>query len=187
LRTRELLPDSAIAAGAKSFEDEMKEHDKRAWAWLGVVIVVVLAIFTTFLVLWSGSFTASIKELSDAIASIPADKQGSIATMYMTAYAIQKAAWLGFLFSILFMASRNYTAHLHNKIIAQHRVNALRTYRSIIHQSKDEDRQIILGKAADCIFGIHQTGLTKGDGNENGTSVTAIMGAMPKAGGGGGS
>ncbi|MBX3182885.1 MAG: hypothetical protein KIT72_18170 [Polyangiaceae bacterium] len=67
----------------------------------------------------------------------------------------------------LILAARNYMAHRHNAIVNKHRQNSLVTYRALVEAAGDAvNRDIILAKAADSIFGQQTTGFTKHDSDD---------------------
>ena len=72
---------------------------------------------------------------------------------------------LGALAYWLVLCSRNYSAHRHNEIVNLHRVNALKTFRALVAATGDQGkRDVVLAKAADCIFEHQESGYTKSVG-----------------------
>jgi len=72
--------------------------------------------------------------------------------------------------SFLVLSSRNYLANRHNAVINRHRQNALATYEALLKAAGQEaNRDIVLTKAADCIFSAQPTGFGKSDGADGGS------------------
>lgn len=82
--------------------------------------------------------------------------------------AIGKALFFSALGFITLHAARATNAHRHNAIVSKHRANALSTYRVMVEAgSEAANRDIILTKAADCIFGHQPSGFGKADASES--------------------
>lgn len=87
----------------------------------------------------------------------------------------------------LILSARNYMAHRHNAIVNKHRQNSLVTYRALVEAAGDQaNRDIILAKAAESIFGAQATGFTKHDGDEGKAISLVSVGANAFKSGGGG-
>lgn len=67
----------------------------------------------------------------------------------------------------MILSAKNFLAHRHNAIVNKHRQNALSTYRAIVEAGGDAaNRDIILTKAAECIFAPQPTGFGRADAGE---------------------
>jgi hypothetical protein len=83
------------------------------------------------------------------------------------ALGISKAIIFSVLVYSLLASIRNYNANRHNAVVNKHRSNALSTYTTLAEAVRDIDkRDIILTKAAECIFDPQPTGFTKEGSSE---------------------
>jgi len=79
--------------------------------------------------------------------------------------AIGKLLVFATLTSCVVLCTKNYLAHRHNETVNNHRKNALLTYEEIVKAGGDStNRDIVLGKAAECIFATQPTGYSKSEG-----------------------
>lgn len=86
----------------------------------------------------------------------------------------------------LAISVRNYNAHQHNAVVNKHRFNALSTYNALVEAGGDPaKRDIVLVKAAECIFDQQPTGFGKTDGTDNSSiSLVSVPLAAAKSMGG---
>lgn len=75
------------------------------------------------------------------------------------------------------LCARNYMAHKHNEVVNRHRQNALQTFKALVDAAKEPSKQdIILTKAAECIFGHQETGFVKAaDSGEGPKSIVEVF------------
>ncbi|WP_428264800.1 hypothetical protein [Haliangium sp.] len=67
----------------------------------------------------------------------------------------------------IILGVRVYLAHRHNEVVNRHRQIALMTYRALVEAAGDQaNRDVVLTKAAESIFGAQPSGFNKGDGDE---------------------
>ncbi len=69
----------------------------------------------------------------------------------------------------LILSVKNFSAHRHNSVIDRHRQNALATYEALVKAGKEgANRDVVLTKAAECIFSPQPTGFSKNEGSDGG-------------------
>lgn len=69
--------------------------------------------------------------------------------------------------SAVVLAARNFLAHRHNAIVNRHRQNSLATYKALVEAAGDQaNRDIVLAKAAESIFGAQGTGFSKSEASD---------------------
>jgi hypothetical protein len=78
----------------------------------------------------------------------------------------------------LILSARNYLAYRHNAVVNRHRQNALATYQALVKAAGDTaNRDIVLAKAAACIFCQRTSGFGKTEGGESGTLSLVNLGS----------
>ncbi|WP_059436253.1 hypothetical protein [Anaeromyxobacter sp. PSR-1] len=151
---RKVAGEHGVSQQAIYFKDEAEAHDKLATTWLnrtvGLTIVLLGYAVSTF-------FIHKIPWLAP---------QGVYETAQL---AVSKALVFVTIAFLLVLAARNYTAHRHNAVVNKHRQNGLVTYGALVKAaSAGANSDIILTKAAECIFDSQSTGFAKGDGVDSG-------------------
>ena len=167
---RKVAAEQGVSQQAIYFRSEAETHDKRAIAWLkGTAALTV-----TLLLYAIGTFF---------LHKIPFLTPNGV---YETAQlAVSKALVFVTIAFFLVLSARNYTAHRHNAVVNRHRQNGLVTYGALVKAaSAGANSDIILTKAAECIFDAQSTGFAKGDGAESMSMVNFVPPSI-KVGGGG--
>ncbi len=82
--------------------------------------------------------------------------------------------------SFVLLSARNFLAHRHNAVVNKHRQNALVTYKALVEAAKDAaNKEVILTKAAECIFSQQATGFGKEERADGGAfSMVNVAGGM---------
>lgn len=173
---RSEVADSAskgkVSNQSDHFSIESSTHNTKAKHWLltsaGLLVVVITA-----------------------ACAAPYAHEFLLETPGSTAEWIQLGISKAIIFSVLvysLLASiRNYNANRHNAVVNKHRSNALSTYTTLAEAARDLDkRDIILTKAAECIFDPQPTGFTKESGSESSSPTLLNVntgGIKPNVGG----
>lgn len=169
---RRVAAEQGVSQQAIYFKDESADHNKLANEWLTrtkrlTVVLALYAITTLFIhkIPWLAPST-SYETIQLAVSKV----------LVFTTVAY-----------FLLLSAKNFLAHRHNSIVNKHRQNALVTYRALVDAAGDgANRDIVLTKAAECIFGAQPTGFGKADGGESGaiSMVSLAPGAIkPSVGG----
>jgi hypothetical protein len=165
---RKVAEEQGVSQQAIYFKNEADKHDHEAKRWMIVTICLtvtlgVYAVATLFLHKWS--FIAP---------------SGPYET---TQLAISKILIFLTISFFLVLASRNYVAHRHNGVINRHRQNALATYQALVKAAGQEaNRDVVLAKAADCIFAAQPTGFGKEHSAETGNvSLVSLAPTLGKS------
>ena len=152
---RKVAAEQGVSQQAVYFKDESENHSAQAEGWLKLtkrltVLLTIYAIMTLFI--------HKIPWLSPT-------------TSYETVQlAVSKVLVFTTLAYFLILSAKNFLAHRHNAIVNKHRQNALVTYRALVDAAGDgANRDIVLTKAAECIFGAQPTGFGKADSGESGS------------------
>ncbi len=161
-----------VSSQSDHFLDESSEHNAVAKSWLmqSYVLfgaILAFAILSLFAQRW-----------------IISDKSNVYEWIHL---GISKAFFFSILVYALFAAIRSFNASIHNSVVNKHRSNALSTYTTIAEAVRDLDkRDIILTKAAECIFDPQPTGFTKESGSESSSPTLLNVntgGIKPNVGG----
>lgn len=144
---RKTAAEQGVSQQARYFKDEAELHEQGARTWMiwtivltaGVAIIAVASLFL------------------HKIPGLNPDKPYEAAQLLFS-----KLLVFGTLASFLVLASRNYLAHRHNHVVNKHRQNSLVTYKALVEAAGDQaNRDVVLSKVADSIFGSQSTGFTK--------------------------
>lgn len=149
---RTVAAEQGVSQQAMYFKDESESHAKQAEQWLKQTkqLTVLLALYAMLtLVLHKIPWIAPT-------------------TSYETIQlAVSKVLVFTTIAYFLLLSAKNFIAHRHNAIVNKHRQNALVTYRALVDAAGDgANRDIVLTKAAECIFGPQPTGFGKADAGE---------------------
>lgn len=160
---KKVAAEQGVSQQAIYFKTEGDAHVKVAEKWLiaTVAMAIVLAIYAL-----STLFLHKIPLLAPA-GDMFANVQLSVS----------KVLIFGTIFFMLGLCAKNYLAHRHNAVVNKHRQNALATYTSIVKAANaPTNSDIVLHKAADCIFTPRPTGYSKGEGGEGGSTSFLTVG-----------
>jgi hypothetical protein len=164
---RKVAEEQGVSQQAIYFKNEADTHAKEAKTWLRVTILLTIglgiyAVCTLFL-----------HKLSFLAPTGPYET---------TQLAVSKILIFLTISFFLILASRNYIAHRHNGVINRHRQNALSTYGALVKAAGQEaNRDVVLAKAADCIFSAQPTGFGKEHSPEGGSvSLVSLAPSLGK-------
>jgi nucleotide-binding universal stress UspA family protein len=88
---------------------------------------------------------------------------------------VGKTLLFGTLFFMLAHCARNYLAHRHNAVVNKHRQNALATYTALVKAANDQaNSDIILNRAAECIFSPQSSGYSKAGPEAGSVSLLSV-------------
>lgn len=151
---RKVAEEQGVSQQAIYFKNEADKHTGEADIWLKrtialTVVLGVYAVATLFLHKWEYLSPASTYETAQL--------------------AVSKILIFITISFFLVLSSKNYIAHRHNVVVNRHRQNALATYEALVKASADASRDVVLAKAAECIFSAQSTGFGKGDGVDGGS------------------
>lgn len=159
---RKVAAEQGVSQQAIYFKEESELHSKEADKWLSLTkkltgLLTVYAILTL------------------ALHKIP--WLAPTSTYETVQLAVSKVLIFTTLAYFLILSAKNYLAHRHNAIVNKHRQNALVTYRALVDAAGDgANRDIVLTKAAECIFGPQPTGFGKADAGETGSISMVSVG-----------
>ncbi|MDX2054768.1 MAG: hypothetical protein SFV15_20365 [Polyangiaceae bacterium] len=149
---RKVAAEQGVSQQAIYFREESQTHADEAEKWLK---------WTKWLTVVLGLFAGSTLVLH----KVPLLRPENSAEVIQFALGKMLVFATGAYFLIL--AARNYMAHRHNAIVNRHRQNSLITYQALVEAAGDQaNRDIVLTKAAESIFGAQTTGFTKHDADE---------------------
>lgn len=171
---RKVAAEQGVSQQAIYFKEEADHHSKEASTWLKITCgltsaIILYAVATLFLHKWEWLTPANGYEAAQLVVS--------------------KVLIFSTLVFFLVLAARNYMSHRHNAIVNRHRQNSLVTYRALVEAAGDHaNRDIVLTKAAESIFGAEVTGFVKKDGGDGGAlSMVNVTPALVKSASTGGS
>jgi hypothetical protein len=159
---KKVAAEQGVSQQAIHFKSEGDDHNAAAEKWLKatVVMTVVLALYAL-----STLFLHKTDFLKPT---------NAFETVQLT---VSKVLIFGTIFFMLVLCSKNYLAHRHNAIVNKHRQNALATYTAIVKAANNPtNSDIVLNKAADCIFAPQPTGYSKSEGGDGGTMSFLTVG-----------
>ena len=151
---RKTAAEQGVSQQAIYFKTAADDFDIEATKWLKrtfwlTVTLALYAVTTLFLHKWSFLAPANAYETAQL--------------------AVSKVLVFVTLSFVLMLSAKNYLANRHNSVVNRHRQNALVTYRALVESAgKEVNRDVILTKAADCIFTAQPTAFSKFEGAESG-------------------
>jgi hypothetical protein len=157
---KKVAAEQGVSQQAIHFKTEGDGHAAAAGKWLKATVVMtgvlgVYAILTLFLHHFAWLKPASTYE-----------------SVQLT---VSKTLIFATIFFMLVLCARNYLAHRHNAIVNKHRQNALATYTAIVKAANvPTNSDIVLNKAADCIFTPQPTGYSKGGADGGSSSLLTV-------------
>jgi hypothetical protein len=152
---RKVAEEQGVSQQAIYFKNEADRHEAQSGKWLSATIWL-----TILLGIYAGAtlFLHKIPILTPANA------------YETTQLAVSKVLVFVTISFFLILSSRNCLAHRHNLVVNRHRQNALATYQAIVKAAgQDANRDVVLAKAADCIFTAQPTAFSKTDGADGGS------------------
>lgn len=162
---RKTAEEQGVSQQAIYFKSAADVFETEATYWLTktvwlTIALAVYAVGTLFLHKWSLLTPSNIYETAQL--------------------AISKLLVFVTISFILILAAKNYLANRHNSVVNRHRQNALVTYRALVESAGDKtNRDVVLAKAAECIFSAQPTAFSKFEGPESGgVSLVNIPGGV---------
>lgn len=146
---------SAASMQSKHFSESANAYDKESLAWFwGIVCFSILLISFTVISLFFSKWNWFSPQ-----------------TMYESIQlTVSKILVFTTIASAMYISVRNYAANRHNSVVNRHRQDALSTFHALVEAgSEPAKRDIVLAKAADCIFSPQPTGFSKTEGSDNDT------------------
>lgn len=152
--------EQGVSQEAIHFKKAGEGHSTAVKKWLNATVAMsaVLALFSV-----STLFLHKLGPLK------PTDTFESIQL------TIGKTLIFGTVFFILMYCARNYLAHRHNAIVNRHRQNALATYITLVKAANEQtNSDIVLNRAAECIFTPQPSGYAKGGPEVGSVSLLSV-------------
>lgn len=152
---RKVAEEQGVSQQAIYFKNEADNHEKESTVWLKrtVWLTVGLTVYAAVTL-----FLHQIPILAPT-------------NLYETAQLVASKVLIFVTISyFLILSAKNYVAHRHNSVVNRHRQNALATYTALVKAAGEEaTRDVVLAKAADCIFSAQSTGFAKTEGGDGGS------------------
>ncbi len=152
---RKVAEEQGVSQQAIYFKNEADNHEKESAVWLKrtVWLTIGLTVYAAVTL-----FLHKIPILEPT-------------NLYETAQLVASKLLIFVTISyFLILSAKNYVAHRHNSVINRHRQNALATYTALVKAAGEEaTRDVVLAKAADCIFSAQSTGFAKTEGGDGGS------------------
>lgn len=147
---RKVAEEQGVSQQAIYFKNEADNHEKESTVWLKrtVWLTIGLTVYAAVTL-----FLHQIPILAPT-------------NLYETAQLVASKVLIFVTISyFLILSAKNYVAHRHNSVVNRHRQNALATYTALVKAAGEEaTRDVVLAKAADCIFSAQSTGFAKTEG-----------------------
>ena len=151
---RKVAEEQGVSQQAIYFKNEADNHLKESGVWLNRTVWLTVGL------------------TGYAVATLFLHKIPFLEPMnaYETAQlAVSKVLIFVTISYFLVLSARNYIAHRHNAVVNRHRQNALATYEALVKAAgAGATSDVVLAKAADCIFSAQSTGFGKSEGAEGG-------------------
>jgi hypothetical protein len=162
---RKTAAEQGVSQQAIYFKEEAEQHTKDANMWKGNANKLAWAL---------GGFAL----LSMGIHKIPFFKpENPYDSLQLFS---SKILIFGVIAYMLVLAARNFLSHKHNSIVNKHRQNALLTFNALTAAaSTDGNKDIVLIKAAECVFSPQDTGYAK-SASTSGSGGQTIVDVVPK-------
>lgn len=152
---RKVAEEQGVSQQAIYFKNEADSHDKESVIWLKrtVRLTIGLTLYAVATLL---------------LHKIPFLIPGNLyETLQLAASKILIFVTISY---FLILSAKNYVAHRHNSVVNRHRQNALATYTALVKAGGEEaSRDVVLAKAADCIFSPQSTGFARSEGGDGGS------------------
>ncbi len=162
---RKTAAEQGVSQQAVYFKTAADEFEVEAAKWLKRTVwltaaLALYAVATLFLHKWSILAPANAYETAQL--------------------AVSKILVFVTISFVMMLSAKNYLANRHNAVVNRHRQNALITYRAIVEAAGDKaNRDVVLTKAADCIFTAQPTAFSKFEGIESGSvSLVNVPGGI---------
>ena len=160
-----------VSQHSTQFQDEadQQESTSKRWLWSVAVTGAVTVVLAVLNVLWLyGSLTKEKLDVGQAV-------QLSVAKLVLFSVLYFGLVWL----------ARMYRSACHNRVVNQHRANALQTFETFVNAAGDQQtKEAVLLRATDSIFGHQASGFDEARREPGGTSVLEITRDLGRGGGG---
>lgn len=168
---RVVAAEQGVSQQAFHFKQEAEAHNDLAVTWLKR---------TTWLTVGLGAYAVGTFFIHKVPWLAPTSPYETVQL------AVSKGLVFVTIAFMLLFAARSYAAHRHNAVVNKHRQNGLVTYGALVKAaSAGANGDIVLTKAAECIFSAQPTGFSKGDGGEPGPmSVVSVAAPLKLPGAG---
>jgi len=149
---RDAAGQQGVSPQAKHFNTAAVDYQNASQKWLVTTIILTLilvlyAISTLFLHKWLDLSSCKYEHIQ---------------------LSVSKFLIFATISSMLFLSAKNYLANRHNAVVNRHRQNALATFQTLVEAAiLKENRDVVLSKAADCIFTAQPTAFSKFEGVES--------------------
>jgi hypothetical protein len=151
---RKVAAEQGVSQQAIYFRNAAESHDIGSQRWLKATVGLAVAL---------GIYAITTIFLHKIALLAPLNAYDT------TQLAVSKILVFLTISFCLILSSRNYLAHRHNAVVNRHRQNALATYEAIVKAVGQEgNRDVVLAKAADCIFSTQPTGYGKTESTDGG-------------------
>lgn len=149
---RKVAEEQGVSQQAIYFKTEADKHEAQASTWLTTTIWLTIGLLAYAI------FTLFIHKIPFFVPTTVFDSIQLSVSKFLIFITISY---------FLILSAKNYSAHRHNSVIDRHRQNALATYEALVKAGKEgANRDVVLNKAAECIFSPQPTGFTKSSGSE---------------------
>ena len=149
-----------------TFAKQAERHQQAAWAWLGVVSLLVIGLVAG-IIFWGLLDILKLEGTEWTVVLQNIFKKGSVLTLFY--FALNRSI-------------KNYTAQKHLEVVNRHRQRALDTFPELVESSGNnpETRYAVLSAATNAIFDANQSGYlsTKTKGTESVNPIQQVFGAM---------
>lgn len=145
---REAAGTTAASAQSAHFQSEANTHKQNSYIWITALILLFIAFFVSLLI-FDRTFFLFVDDFKSQITINP-----------LAIYISTKILFFGGVLALILLFRRLYISSVHNRIVNQHRANALKTYDALAEAANSlEGREVVLQSAANCIFAHQDTGL----------------------------
>lgn len=152
---RKVAEEQGVSQQAIYFKNEADSHDRESAIWLKRTVWLTVGLTV---------YAAATLVLHKIPFLVPGNLYD---TIQLAASKILIFVTISY---FLILSAKNYVAHRHNSVVNRHRQNALATYTALVKAGGEEaSRDVVLAKAADCIFSPQSTGFARTEGGEGGS------------------
>jgi hypothetical protein len=153
---RQASAEAGVSQQASYFKTQADGHEREAETWLRYALVAA----TLLAVVATASFFVPV---DDAVHAVQ--------------LTLTKVFALGSLGYLVVLCTRTFQAQKHNAVVNRHRENGLKTYKALVEAAGDAaNRDIVLNRAADCIFAPQPSGFASTKEQEASVSSMVSLG-----------
>lgn len=157
-----------ISAYSTVFEEQADEHKKMARRWLIASIVMLIALLSISIYMFSQTLSMLGNE--------------NLEPLNLFALSVAKLVFLSILYYSFYQIVKNFNINKHLYTINRHRSNVLKTFESFMSSTDDSKiRDTVLIKACDSIFSVGDTGyFANKESAKDGLELVNIMNPLQK-------